>query len=266
MSSSDIDDSNQIAAINGKGIHFAYENDGMENPIVTNFDIMVNTGEVVCLFGPNGCGKSTLLRLCAGLLRSKTGNIEIFGQSPIEIKIGYIPQAFGESLFPWLTNLDNIAFPLYMNAMTKKAAREKAEETALKLSISIPLKRHPNEVSIGQQQLICLARALILEPTVLIADEPFSALDFQTRRDMQDVFHRVLDPANKIAALIVSHQIEDAVYMADRVVVTSPVPLRQVDIFDIPFNRPRSQDFKKSNSYFNLTNTVTESFVKARCQ
>lgn len=259
-----MDTSNDMAAIVGEGLSFAYENDGEENLVVKDFNIAVKPGEVVCLFGPNGCGKSTLLRLCAGLLNPRSGSVKIFGRPPSEIEVGYIPQAFSESLFPWLTNLDNIAFPLYMNEKSKKEARKKAKEIASKLSPSLPMIRHPKEISIGQQQLICLARALVSEPPVLIADEPFSALDFQTRRDIQDVFHRVLEPKHEISAFLVSHQVEDAVYMADKVIVTSPLPMTPVELFEVPEDRPRSQDFKKSHSFFELTNAVTEAFVRAR--
>lgn len=264
MTKSSMNESNQTFVIEGRNLSFTYGNEGRGATVVKDFDIVVKPSEVVCLFGPNGCGKTTLLRLCTGLLNSDCGSINIFGQPPSETALGYIPQAFSESLFPWLTNLDNIAFPLYMNGISKKEARIKAKDTASKISSSLPLERHPREVSIGQQQLVCLARALVSEPSVLIADEPFSALDFQAHRDIQDVFHRVLNPKSKIGSLLVSHNVEDAVYMADKVIVTSPVPMTPVKVFDVPVNRPRSHDFKKSHSFFELTNTVTEAFVKAR--
>ncbi len=266
MTMIDMEKSSNTIAIAGKNLSFAYDSNEKKLTVVKDFDITIKSGEITCLFGPNGCGKSTLLRLCAGLLNPSSGSITVLGQPPTETEIGYIPQAFSESLFPWLTNLDNIAFPLYMNGISKKKARTKAENIVSKLTNSLPLKRHPGEVSIGQQQLVCLARALVLEPPVLIADEPFSALDFQTRRNIQDVFHRVLDPQFGISALLVSHQIVDAVYMADKVVVTSPVPMTPVNIFDISEDRPRNQDFKSSRAFFELTNTVTEAFVKARAQ
>lgn len=256
----------ETLTIDGKALSFAYGNNGDKSDVVKKFDIAIKRGEVVCIFGPNGCGKSTLLKLCAGLLKPSAGTINIFGKSPSESDVGYIPQAFSESLFPWLSNLDNIAFPMYMNTTPKKEAREKAKAAASKLSTDLPLSRHPKEVSIGQQQLVCLSRALVLEPYVLIADEPFSALDFQTRRDIQDVFQRVLDPKTGISALLVSHQVEDAVYMADKVIVASPVPMTPVETFDVPEPRPRNQDFKKTRTFFELTNFVTEAFVKAKWQ
>jgi NitT/TauT family transport system ATP-binding protein len=252
---------NDAAAIAGRNLTYAYDSDGEPVAVVKDFSITIKPGEVVCLFGPNGCGKSTLLRLCAGLLSPSSGSITILGQPPTENEIGLIPQSFGESLFPWLTNLDNIAFPLYMNGIPKKDARAKAKETALRFSDSLPLERHPGELSIGQQQLVCLARALVVAPAVLFADEPFSALDFQTRRDIQDIFHRVLDPQLGIGALLISHQVEDAVHMADKVIVTSPVPMTPVGIIEIPEQRPRSQGFKASRAFFDLSNAVTEAFA-----
>ncbi len=232
--------------------------------MLTDFNLDIGEGQVVCLFGPNGCGKTTLLRLCAGLARPTGGELEIRGQIPEKSAVGYIPQKFSESLFPWLSCLDNIAFPLYMNGMSRTKARAKAKEAAARVSRTLALDRNPYELSIGQQQMVALARALVRSPAVLLADEPFSALDFQARIEMQDVFQNVLRPDEKVGALFISHNVEDAVYMGDKVIVTSPLPMAVLKTFDVPASRPRTQDFKKSEEFFRLVTGITDEFLKGR--
>lgn len=232
--------------------------------IIKDFDLEIKQGETVCIFGPNGCGKSTLLKLLTGLLRPQSGGIKIFGKLPAEINTGYIPQAFGESLFPWLKNIDNIVFPLYMNGMPKLEARRLGKEIANYLSRKVPLDHYPFEVSIGQKQIVALARALVTSPPLLLADEPYSALDFQAKLEVQDTFHDVLHPDKKISALLVSHHVEDAVFMGDRVIVLSPMPMHIIKIFNNPFPRPRTQGFKKSKEFIALVSEITEVFLEGK--
>ncbi len=245
------------------GLGYSYKTADPDAMVVKDLGLKVRPGEVVCLFGPNGCGKSTLLRLCAGLLEPTTGTVEILGQAPRKVDIGYLPQTFSESLFPWLTVLDNVAFPLYMNGMLKTDARRRAQQAIERLPRAIPTNRRPSRLSVGQQQLACLARAIVLSPRLLLADEPFSALDFHTRVEMQDVFQEVLAPASGIAGIIVSHLVEDAVYMADRVVVTTARPLRAIAQFEVDEPRPRVPSFKRSSAFFDLSNAVAEAFLGA---
>jgi NitT/TauT family transport system ATP-binding protein len=250
------------SAITATGLGFAYTTTDPNAMVVRSLELEVKPGEVVCLFGPNGCGKSTVLRLCAGLLEPTVGTVEILGRAPKEVDIGYLPQTFGESLFPWLTVLNNVAFPLYMNAVTRSAAHKRAQQSIERLPLSIPIDRRPAHLSVGQQQLACLARAMVLSPQLLLADEPFSALDFRTRVEMQDVFQEVLAPATGIAGLLVSHHVEDAVYMADRVIVTTELPLRTFAAFDVSEPRPRDRSFKRSSAFFDLSNAITEAFLE----
>lgn len=235
---------------------------GPEVSVFDDFNLEIHEGEVVSLVGPNGCGKSTLIRICAGIMEPTVGEIKVPDRRPHETYLGYIPQKFSESLFPWLSCLDNIAFPLYMKGMKKKKAREYARQTASLVSPNLPLDRHPYELSIGQQQMIALSRSLVMSPKMLLADEPFSALDFQARLALQDVFHSILEPTKKVAALLISHNVEDAVYLGDRVIVTTPLPMRILNAFDIPVPRPRTHDFKRSQEFFSIVATITDEFLK----
>lgn len=231
--------------------------------VLQDFSLEIEAGKIVCLFGPNGCGKSTVLRLGAGLLKPDNGSLHVANLRPGTGDVGYIPQAFRESLMPWLHNLDNIAFPLYMTGTAKESARAKGAAVAKELTDELPLKRYPHEVSTGQQQVVSLARALVRSPSILLADEPFSALDFQSRREMHDVFHRVLKPDSGITALIVTHSIDDAVHMGDQVVITTRNPMMIADVVNIDEPRPRAQDFKKSQRYFDRLQTISGIFLTA---
>jgi NitT/TauT family transport system ATP-binding protein len=139
-----------------------------------------------------------------------------------------------------------------------------ARETALRIAKSPPLDRHPFELSIGQQQMVALARALVRSPRVILADEPFSALDFQARMDLHQVFQKVLRPENGASALLASHDVEDAVFLGDTVVVCSPAPMIPVRAFQVPVPRPRSEGFRRSTEFIRLVAEITDEFM--RCQ
>lgn len=249
-------------AVSIRDLCFTFRSPARSVEVLRNFSLEVREGEVVCLFGPNGCGKSTLIRLCAGILAPDSGDIAVLGTPPERAVVGYVPQKFSESLFPWLTALDNIAFPLTMSGLARGEARARARGTALAIAQSPPLDRHPFELSIGQQQLVSLARAIVRSPRVILADEPFSALDFQARRDLQRVFQDVLRPSHGESALLASHDVEDAVFLGDRVVVCSPAPMTAVRAFDVPFPRPRPEEFRRSAAFVELVAGITDEFLR----
>jgi len=255
---------NVSPAIEIKNCDYYYQiNSETRKVIFENLNLNVQKGEIVSIFGPNGCGKSTILKLLASILNNQDQDIFLFNKKPKDVSIGYIPQDFSESLFPWLSNLDNIAFPLYVKGISKNEAKQRSIELANELSDNIPFNNHPHESSLGQRQLVALARALNNSSEVLLADEPFSALDFRTRILLQDIFQKVLKPNKQITALIVSHQIDDAVFLGDKVVLLSPLPSKIVKVFDIPFERPRSQEIKKTIEFHNIVNDITEYFLKS---
>lgn len=255
---------NVSTAIEIKNCDYSYQiNSESRKVIFENLNLNVQKGEIVSIFGPNGCGKSTILKLLASILEDQNQDIFIFNKKPRDVSIGYIPQDFSESLFPWLSNIDNIAFPMYVKGISKSESKQRSVELANELSANIPLKNYPYESSLGQRQLVALARALNDSSKVLLADEPFSALDFRTRILLQDIFQQVLSPQKQITALIVSHQIDDAVFLGDKVVLLSPLPSKIVKGFNVPFERPRSQEIKKTIEFHNIVNDITEHFLQS---
>jgi NitT/TauT family transport system ATP-binding protein len=205
-------------------------------------DLTIPTGAFVSLVGPNGCGKTTLLNIIAGLLSPDVGAVSIEGKPPAEARIGFVFQDSGRSLFPWLRNIDNIALALHDSGLSRASRRRRASRFLDEMGLSeLPRDRYPYQCSGGQQQLVALARELIYEPDVLLMDEPFAALDFE-RRVAQQLHLLALWDKAKPTVVLVSHDIEEAVFLADRVVLLSGRPAHVVEQFEVPLERPRTLD------------------------
>jgi NitT/TauT family transport system ATP-binding protein len=249
-------------AITVKDIQKSYADNDERVLVLEALSLNVAEHEILSLLGPNGSGKTTLINICAGLIPADSGSVQIFDSTPRDTRIGYIPQAFGESLFPWLTNLDNICFPLRLEGLAHGSAREKASAFLKRFDISMPLKNYPYESSGGQKQLATLARALVSSPAVLLADEPFSALDYMTRLETQDKFLEIVSENLHLATVFISHQIEDAIYMGDRLIVFSKRPARIIDTFAIGLPRPRTQEMKKTGEFADLSARAIDAFSR----
>jgi len=205
-------------------------------PLYENFDLDIPKYRIVSVFGPNGCGKSTLINMIAGLVPIDAGQILFDGKSLKDTKIGYVFQNYREAMFPWLRTIDNIAYPLKLEGLSRAQVAARVEELVASFDVKFDLNRYPYELSGGQQQTASIMRALAPRPEVLFLDEPFSALDFEMtlfiREKLQEVFMRT-----GTTMLLVSHDLEEAVYLADQVLLLTKRPTRVAEI--LPYDDPR---------------------------
>lgn len=221
---------------------------GLAVEALRGIDLAVSSGEFVAILGPSGCGKSTLLELIAGLEEISRGDIVIDG-----VKVtGPNPKAvmvFQEhSLFPWLSVEDNVAFGLKMKGTPLWDRRERAREVLRKVRLAPFAKHYPHQLSGGMKQRVAIARALVGNPEFILMDEPFAALDFQTRVLMQQFLLEIW-AGFKSTILFVTHQIDEAILLADRVVVMSASPGAVIEEVPIDLPRPRSYTSERFNEY-----------------
>jgi len=207
--------------------------------IYDGFDLDIPRGTFTTVFGPNGCGKSTLINLMSGLIPFDAGTVEIGGKDFRSATIGYVFQNYRDSLFPWLRALENIEYPLKVRGVPRAAQRERVERLLAAFEITLDLKRRTYELSGGQQQLVAILRALIAEPDVLFLDEPFSALDYEMTLYMRDKLQTVFMETG-LTTVLVSHDLEEAVYLADRILLLSKRPTRVVEVIPFDLARPRT--------------------------
>ena len=216
------------------------KDDGSELVALDHISLEVKDKEFVCILGPSGCGKTTLLRLISGLDASQGGSIDLDGEelrgpSP---KIGFVFQEY--SLFPWRTVIENIAFGLEMKGVPK-AERDRIAESYLDLvNLSAFKTSYPSELSGGMRQRVAVARALALDPVLLLMDEPFGALDAQTRNMLQSELLEIWEKTKK-TIIFITHSVDEAVYLSDRIIVLSPRPGRICKIVPIDLPRPRDR-------------------------
>ncbi len=207
--------------------------------IYQNFDLDIPRGELISIFGPNGCGKSTLINMIAGLIAPDAGQILFAGKRLDQITFGYVFQNYREALFPWLRAFDNIAYPLKMMNVPAAARAARTEKLVAHLGVKLDLSLYPYQMSGGQQQLVSIMRALIVEPEILFLDEPFSALDYEMTLFMRDQLQRIFIETGT-TTMLVSHDLEEAVYLADRVLLLSRHPARIADFASVKVSRPRT--------------------------
>lgn len=227
--------------------------------VLNGINLEVEKGEFITFFGPNACGKTTLLNIVAGLIDFDSGNVEINDKNPKEAQISYVFQNFSDSLFPWRTNIDNIAFPLELRDIPKTERYLKVRAFLEEAGISLPLNNYPYQLSAGQQQLVAILRALISNPEILIMDEPFGSLDYTTRIHLENELLSILEKT-EATVLFVSHDIEEGIYLGDRLVLLSKRPAKIVEIIKNTLPRPRNLDVYESNSFFELKTKALEIF------
>ena len=231
---------------------------------LAGIDLAIAPREVVAFVGPSGCGKTTLLRVLAGLTAPSAGGVDLDGR-PIwsggradRAALSSVAMVFQEAnLLPWATIEDNVALPLRLRRVGRAERRERARGLCALTGIGGFEHRRPHELSIGMRARAALARALIVEPSVLLLDEPFAALDAITRDAMDEELQRVW-MTRPTTAVLVTHSMPEAVLLADRVVSLSTRPARVVGVLDVPFPRPRPIDLEHTPAFQDLLRTLRE--------
>jgi len=228
---------------------------GGETVALDKTSFTIQPGEFICIVGPSGCGKTTLLHCLDGLHSATSGQILIDGR-PINGPGRDRAMVFqSASLMPWRTVVRNITYGLEMQGVKLAAAIPRAQAMIELVGLTGFEDRHPGELSGGMQQRVNLARALVIDPEVILLDEPFAALDAQTREQMQTELLRVWD-ATKKNAVFITHQISEAVYLADRVVVMSGRPGRVKAIVPVPIARPRPASAHRDPRMFEIESQI----------
>ncbi|MGA2551605.1 MAG: ABC transporter ATP-binding protein [Burkholderiaceae bacterium] len=215
-----------------------------------NTNLEVAPGEFVCVVGPTGCGKSTLLNVAAGLLTPTAGQVRVFGKllTGLNASAGYMFQS--EALMPWRSALDNVAAGLEFRGVAKSEARQSAEQWLKRVGLGGFGNRYPHELSGGMRKRVALAQTLVLDPAIILMDEPFSALDVQTRQLMENELLELWSAKRK-AVLFITHDLDEAIAMSDRVIVLSAGPATHpIGEFAIDLPRPRDVTAIRSHPGF----------------
>ncbi len=215
------------------------------------FSLAVRDGEVLCVVGPSGCGKTTLLRCMAGLLDLTDGTIQIYGL-PVDgppDSVAMVFQHFG--LLPWKTVWDNAAFGVAIAGAPEERVRERVGHYLDLVGLRGFERRYPYQLSGGMQQRVGLVRALALDPRILLMDEPFAALDAQTRETLQEELVRLMArPEERKTVVFVTHSIDEAILLGDRIAVTTARPARVKEILEVPYGWPREASAIRADPRF----------------
>lgn len=235
-----------MALLEVKGVYKLFNVNGKSMEALHDVNLDIKENEFICFIGPSGCGKTTLLRLIAGLEEPSSGQIlqnglPIEGPGP---ERGMVFQEY--SLFPWRTVLDNVAFGPELKGVAREERYRKAKEYLKMVELERFEDRYPHELSGGMKQRVAIARALVNDPLALLMDEPFGALDAQTRNIMQSELLRIWE-AEKKTVIFVTHSVDEAIYLGDRIVIMSARPGRIKDIIEIELPRPRSRTSQDVN-------------------
>ena len=222
-------------------------------------DLDIGRGEFVSLIGPSGCGKSTLLRIVGDLISPSTGTVTVNGKTAERARrdrdYGMVFQA--PVLFDWRTVEDNVKLPLEILGQDAATRTKRAREMLELVELGDFLKHHPYQLSGGMQQRVAIARALAFQPSILLMDEPFGALDEMTRERMNGEVLRIWERTGT-TILFVTHSIPEAVFLSSRVVVMSARPGRITRVIEIDLPRPRNEDTRETRRYFELVTAVRE--------
>ena len=233
------------------GLTHTYGTGSSANRALADITFDVHEGEFVSIVGPSGCGKTTLLRTMAGLMRPTGGRLEFLGQQIVNVPEGLamVFQDYRGSLFPWLTVEKNVRFPLRHLKLPKAEEQQRVSESLEAVGLAGNERKYPGQLSGGMQQRVAIARALAYRPKIMLMDEPFASIDAQTREDLEDLVLKVREQF-AMTILFVTHDIDESVYLADRVVVLSKPSTVVQTILEVPLGRQRDQIATKEDPNF----------------
>jgi len=234
--------STAVPALEVRHVRKVYESSGRTVEAVGDLDFQVEEGEFVCIVGPSGAGKTTILRCIAGLLDCTAGAIRFEGRTITEPPAGMavVFQEYGRSLYPWMTVAQNVDLPLKAKRIPRSERRRLVEHALGAVGLGESLTAYPWQLSGGMQQRAAIARAIAFRPDVLLMDEPFAAVDAQTRADLEDLVRRLWQDLG-VTVVFVTHDIDESVYLAERVLVLTKSPTRVMAEIEVDLPRERDQ-------------------------
>lgn len=252
------------AALEVAGLTKTYTGHGRSVEAIRDLTFRVDRGELVCIVGPSGAGKTTLLRCIAGLLDTSGGQITLDGTLVAEPPPGMavVFQEYGRSLFPWLTVRKNVELPLKEKGLARADRAAKVDAALEAVGLTESADAHPWQLSGGMQQRVAIARAVAYEPTVLLMDEPFAAVDAQTRADLEDLVRGLWHQLG-VTVLFVTHDIDESVYLGQRVLVLSNRPTVVLEDVRIDLPDERDQLRTRSSQRFNELRTRVYELVQS---
>jgi NitT/TauT family transport system ATP-binding protein len=225
-----------------KNIAKTYGRGAKATPAIADVSFVVDDREFVCVVGPSGCGKTTLLKCVGGLLRPSRGEVLLRGKrvtSPPE-EMALVFQEYGRSLMPWASVRNNVLLPLRHKRLGRNERKSLVEEALGAVGLTRFIDHYPWQLSGGMQQRVAIARALAYQPSILLMDEPFASVDAQTRGDLEDLVLRVREEF-AVTIVFVTHDIDESVYLSDRVVVLTHAPTEVKEMIDVDLPFPRDQ-------------------------
>jgi NitT/TauT family transport system ATP-binding protein len=230
---------------------------------IDDVSLAIDEREFVCVVGPSGCGKTTLLKCMSGLMKPTDGTVSLRGR-PVDApppEMALVFQEYSRSLMPWLTVRGNVLLPLQHKRLTSAERKRLVNEAVDAVGLTKAIDKHPWELSGGMQQRVAIARGLAYQPEILLMDEPFASVDAQTRGDLEDLILQVRERFG-MTILLVTHDIDESVYLSDRVIVLSSAPTEVREIISVDLPSPRDQVTTKALPAFTRLRTHVYELIR----